>query len=169
MDPVNRTDLAAAVVLVAFAAVGLAWVVPTQTSPPQMALDLPPAFVPNLALGVLLVLGVVLGLRAQWRLRNAKIQDHDIEFGAEASGFGRAELINTSLWFLVSALAMLAMPVLGFAITGGLMIIAAMLFAGQRNPWVVGLVGIIAPVLIDQLSWHALSIELPPLTLFTDP
>ena len=158
----NKTNLWCAAFLIAFSLVLIGWVIPNYTSAPQSDLDVRPSFIPNVAAGVILFLACLMLYNS---LKRVKAEQEDViddeEFGDEASGIGREELLNLVLWLITSAAAVILLGILGFSIVSGLFLIGLMWYAGQRNWIILILVGIIVPVAIWQLTWHAFSIQLP--------
>jgi hypothetical protein len=143
----KKTNLWSAAFLIAFSLVLLGWVIPNYTSDPQSDLDVRPSFIPNVAAGAILFLACLMLYNS---LRRAKAEQEDVvddeEFGDEASGLGLEELFNLVLWVITSTVTV---------------ILIEMLYAGQRNWIILILVGIIVPVSIWQITWHAFSIQLP--------
>jgi hypothetical protein len=158
----KKTNLWSAAFLIAFSLVLLGWVIPNYTSDPQSDLDVRPSFIPNVAAGAILFLACLMLYNS---LRRAKAEQEDVvddeEFGDEASGLGLEELFNLVLWVITSTVTVILIDILGFSIVSSLFLIGLMLYAGQRNWIILILVGIIVPVSIWQITWHAFSIQLP--------
>jgi len=158
----KKTNLWSAAFLIAFSLVLIGWVIPNYTSAPQSDLDVRPSFIPNVAAGVILFLACLMLYNS---LKRVKAEQEEViedeEFGDEASGIGREELLNLVLWLITSAVAVILIGILGYSIVSGLFLIGLMWYAGQRNWIILILVGIIVPVSIWQLTWHAFSIQLP--------
>lgn len=158
----KKTNLWCAAVLIVFSLALLCWVIPNYTSAPQSDLDVRPSFFPNVAVGAMLFLA---GLMLYDSLIRAKAEREnemdDEEFGDEASGLGREELVNLGLWTITSTVTVILMSILGYSIVAGLLLIGLMSYAGQRNWIILLLVGIIIPISIWQITWHAFSIQLP--------
>ena len=90
----------------------------------------------------------------------------DEEFGDEASGLGLEELLNLGLWTISATVTVILIGILGYSIVSGLFLIGMMSYAGQRNWIILLLVGVIVPVAIWQITWHAFSIQLPVMIFF---
>jgi hypothetical protein len=161
----NKSDIGAALLLLSIALLCLVWVIPAHTSPPQSEFDLPPSFMPNLSMLSILVLGGLLFFKNVARRLDGAPSDDDEEFGREASGVGLKELRNLSIWACAAIVSVFLMQYLGYEIVGSLLLIATMVYAGQRNFAVLFFVGIGFPALIWQITWHAFAIQLPMINL----
>jgi ABC-type multidrug transport system fused ATPase/permease subunit len=160
----KKSELWTAGVLIFFSLVCLVWVIPNYTSPPQSELGVRPSFIPNVAVGTMLFLSILmLYQNFKRRKSNQKPVVDDEEFGDEASGLGIEELANISLWVISSAIVVFLMGILGYIIVSSLFMICLMIYAGQRSPVILILVSIVTPVLIWQITWYAFSIQLPML------
>ena len=165
----KKSELWIAGVLVCFSLVCLVWVIPNYTSPPQSKLGVRPSFMPNVAIGTMLFLSVLmLYQNFKRRKSNQETVIDDEEFGAEASGLGLTELANLSLWTVSSAIVVFLMGILGYTIVSGLFMGCLMLYAGQRRPVILIIVSIVIPLLIWQITWYAFSIQLPMLYFNND-
>jgi hypothetical protein len=158
----KKTNLWSAAVLIVFSLVLLGWVIPNYTSAPQSDLDVRPSFIPNVAVGAILFLSCLMLYNSLIRAKaeQENVMD-DEEFGDEASGLGGEELVNLVLWAITSTVTVILMGILGYSIVSGLLLIGLMSYAGQRNWIILLLVGIIIPISIWQITWHAFSIQLP--------
>lgn len=156
----RRTDLGAAAVLGAAAAWALLYLIPSQTSPAQSETTMSPAMMPTLAVALILVLALVL-LASSWRRRDPVAEAEHEEFGAEARGLGRAELIELAIWTVTATLLMVVMKYAGFVAAGAGVLLAAMLFAGQRSPWVLAAVALGTPLLIELTARQLFGVMMP--------
>ena len=160
----KKSEFWTAGVLIFFSLVCLVWVIPNYTSPPQSELGVRPSFMPNVAVGTMLFLSILmLYQNFKHRKSNQEPVADDEEFGDEASGLGIEELANLSLWAISSAIVVFLMGILGYMIVSSLFMVCLMIYAGQRRPVIMILVSIITPVLIWQITWYAFSIQLPML------
>lgn len=163
----KKTNLWSAAFLIVFSLVLLGWVIPNYTSAPQSNLDVRPSFIPNVAVGAILLLSFLMLYNS---LKRVKAGPEDVmddeEFGDEASGLGIEELLNFGLWIITSTVAVILIDILGYSVVSALFLIGMMSYAGQRNWIILFLVGIIVPVSIWQITWHAFSIQLPIMKIF---
>lgn len=165
----KKSELWTAGVLIIFSLVCLVWVIPNYTSPPQSKLGVRPSFIPNVAVGTMLFLSILmLYQNFKHRKSNQETGVDDEEFGAEASGLGLAELANLSLWTVSSAIVVFLMGILGYKIVSSLFMVCLMLYSGQRRPVILIIVSILTPFLIWQITWYAFSIQLPMLYFNND-
>jgi hypothetical protein len=160
----KKSELWTAGVLIIFSLVCLVWVIPNYTSPPQSKLGVRPSFIPNVAVGTMLFLSILM-LVQNIKHRKSKYETvvDDEEFGAEASGLGQTELANLALWTVSSEIVVFLMGILGYTIVSSLFMVCLMLYAGQRRPVILIIVSIVTPLLIWQITWYAFSIQLPML------
>ncbi len=163
----NKTNLWSAAFLIVFSLVLLGWIIPNYTSAPQSDLDVRPSFIPNVAVGAILFLSLLMLYNSLMRAKRGHedIMD-DEEFGDEASGLGLEELLNLGLWTISATVTVILIGILGYSIVSGLFLIGMMSYAGQRNWIILLLVGVIVPVVIWQITWHAFSIQLPVMISF---
>lgn len=158
----NKSELWIAGVLIFFSLTCLVWVIPNYTSPPQSELDVRPSFIPNVAVGTMLFLSVIILFKSfKHRKSNQEPEVENEEFGAEASGIGMEELANLALWAISSAIVVFLIGILGYIIVSSLFMVGLMLYAGQRSPIILILISVVTPILIWQITWHAFSIQLP--------
>lgn len=156
----RRTDIVAAIVIAAVAIVLLVWIIPQHTSPPQSEGNLSPAFMPSLAVGVMLVLAILLGVSAWFSRDDGDGVEHE-EFGTEAHGIGLTDAADVALWGCFAAAMMVGFLTVGFIPTAIPALVVLMLYAGQRSPVLIGSVAIAVPVLIHQIAWHAFTVQMP--------
>jgi len=156
---VRTTDRVASIIVLLGSVALLAWIIPTYTAPPQSPLDIPPDRLPSIAIWTCLVMAAMLGLGT---LRTATDADaEDEEFGATATGLGRTELGHIASLSMVAIAVIVIMPLLGFEITMGAVLLAAMLFLGQRNIALLAAAVVIVPVGLSQIAWHVFTVEFP--------
>ncbi len=156
----KRTHIWAGILLAALSAFCLLWVIPENTAPAQSDLDLSPALMPSVAVGLCLVLSLVMLVHAL-RAGVSEAADLDEEFGEEASGTDLQVLGNLLIWAVVSVVSLLIMEHVGFEPAMTVFLASAMLFVGARNPWSIGLIAVLAPIGLSQLVFHVFTTELP--------
>jgi hypothetical protein len=153
----RRTDLAAGAILAGLAVLALAWFIPARTAPAQSRLDLAPALLPSVAMAVVLAMALLL----LWTRRVARPEEEHEEFGDEASGIGRQELINLALCMAAAAVTYVLLDTLGFIVAGAVLVATAMWHARMRNPWLLAGLALAVPALLDRVAWYAFTISLP--------
>ncbi len=141
----------------------LVWLIPDNTAPAESELDLAPALVPSIAIGVCLVLAVVLAVQAVYGGRRVEDgEDHlDEEFGAEATGASAHVLLNLLIWTAIAGAAWFLIEHVGFEPAMTLFLVATMLFVGARNPWTIALVSLATPIVLSQAAYQFFNTELP--------
>jgi putative tricarboxylic transport membrane protein len=157
---IRRTDIASGLVLAAFSVLLLVWIIPTNTSPPQSEHNLSPAFLPSLAALVMLALAALLAL-VSW-LTPARDPDtpHE-EFGDEARGLGLADITDIAVWSAFAVAMMAGFLTIGFLATAVAGLVLMMLYAGERRPILIATVALAIPVALQQIAWHAFTVQLP--------
>ena len=154
----RTTDRVTAVLLAALAVFALAWFIPTHTSPAQSRLDLAPALLPSIAMAVVGAMAVLL----LWSRRRPADSGHtDEEYGDEASGIGRHELVNLGLCLAAGAVTYALMTAVGFVVAGALLAAAGMWHARLRNRWLLVGLAVGVPAVLDRVAWYAFTILLP--------
>jgi len=152
--------------VVAIAAFGVFWLIPTQTVTSATGEnDLSPSLVPTISLGLCLVLGLVLMVQA-WRDGRRTGEGHapEMEESGEVDDAPRSFgsfVFDLLVWTVSSAAAVLLIPHAGFIATGVVLLAGWLVFAGARSvPVIVG-VSLVLPVTLDRLCWYALTVQLP--------
>ena len=156
----RRLDLISSAVIIILAGFALLWLIPTHVPSRHDPGDLPPSLVPFLSAVVLGVTGLLLGISA-WRKRKIPADGTKMNEAAETMGFGRKELGNLLLLSAAAGGYWLLMKLAGFEAASGALIAAGMWYGGMRKLWVVGVSAVAMPVLVSQVCWHALNIQLP--------
>lgn len=156
----RRTDILSGLLLTALALVLLVWVIPANTSPPQSEMNLSPAFLPSLAAIVMLVLAALLAL-VTWLSNRDDTGDLHEEFGTEARGIGLPELADIAIWSAFAVAMMAGFLTIGFLLTAIAALVLMMLYAGERNPLAIVAVAIAVPLALQQIAWHAFTVQLP--------
>lgn len=159
----QKTNFYSACILLIIAITGLLWVIPAYTKPVQSQLDIAPSFMPSLACGVIGLLALSLAIQSLigWKKNNDQSEAYHEEFSDEATGIGKQQAKNILLWTLFSLAAMWGLSYVGFYITAPVILCCAMIYASCRNPLVIGVVSITAPLLIGQIVWYAFSLSMP--------
>ena len=156
----RTTNFGSGIVVAALSLVALVWLIPNHTKPAQMATDLPPAFMPSVAVTTCLVLAVLLTVLNRPRGAVGDEAAHE-EFGEEASGMGRAEFVNLALWLGLAALIMTLLQYAGFFVAGAVLLALAMLYVGLRRPVVLVPLVLGVPAALYWIVWFAFTVELP--------
>lgn len=155
----RKTHIVSSVLVIVLSLALLFWIIPEQTEPPMSKLDLPPSFIPSLAVTVCLILAVILGLDAL--LARKRTDDLHEEFGEEASGMGLAEFKNLGLWAVASVAAWYATVYIGFEPAMIVFLAGWLLYAGLRNYWLTAVIAIATPIILSQFAWHVFTTQLP--------
>ena len=145
------TDIVAGVVLAALAVAALLWVVPAQTEPGGGGHDVAPAFFPNLAAGLVLVLAATL-VATGTRRHLAGVRD-----GAA----GRRLMLDLLVWAAAAAATVVGLQQIGFVATGVVVVAAWMLLAGQRRWPVIVAAAVLFPLAVDGAAWVFFTVDLP--------
>lgn len=156
----RRTDILAGLLVAAVSVVLLGWIIPQHTSPPQSAGNLSPAFMPSVAVGVMLVLSALLVVTSLLKAGDDGDAEHE-EFGAEAHGIGKKDLADIALWAAFATAMMVGFVTIGFLATAIPALVLLMLFGGQRSLVMIGAVAVTVPVLIQQIAWYAFTVQMP--------
>jgi hypothetical protein len=127
--------------------------------------DLSPSLVPHLSLGVCLVLGVVLAVRA-WRDGRFAVREDTPELEEsgevdEAPRSAGAFVFDLLVWIASSTAAVMIIPQIGFIATAAVLLAGWLVFAGVRSIPVIAGVSLVLPVVLDRLCWYALTVQLP--------
>jgi putative tricarboxylic transport membrane protein len=156
----RRTDILSGLVLAALSLFLLVWLIPANTSPPQSENNLSPAFLPTVAAIVMLVLATLLAL-VSWTTERADGDRPHEEFGEEARGIGLAEATDIAVWSAFSFAMMVGFLTIGFIPTAVPALALMMIYTGARGPVTIAAVAIAVPVAIQQVAWHAFTVQLP--------
>ena len=156
----RRSDICAGLGLAAAALATLLWLIPSQTSPAQSEGNMSPAMMPTVAVALVLALALLLAVTRHASTPSMRDEPHE-EFGTEARGFGRQELLELALWTATSVAVMALLRYAGFIAAGGVVLTGAMLFMGQRNPWTIAAAALGAPLSIWLIAWYGFSVQMP--------
>ena len=83
------------------------------------------------------------------------------EFGEEARGIGLAEATDIAVWSAFSFAMMVGFLTIGFLPTAVPALALLMIYTGARGPVTIAAVAIAVPVAIQQVAWHAFTVQLP--------
>lgn len=147
---VNRrgVDLAFGGVLCALALFALLWLIPNHTQPADSQFDVAPGFFPQVAASA--VLGLSLLMIAHRLLRME---------ARERSGF--RPLVELICWSIVAVILYLLLTWLGFVPMAMVAIALGMVLSGARTWWLIALVSVAFPVLVDWGAWLVFSVDMP--------
>lgn len=160
MGRLRTTNLVSSIIVVLGSILLLVWIIPTFTAPAQSPLDIPPARLPSIAVWTCLITAVIMGIAA-WRSNGRDGQGDDEEFGDTAIGIGAEELLRIAILASLVVAVAVAMPLAGFEITMGTLLLAMMVFLRQRSYAMLAAVALIVPVGLAQLIWYVFSVEFP--------
>jgi hypothetical protein len=163
---VHNKQVITGLTVVLLAAIGVLWLVPTQTVTTATGEnDLSPSLVPHISLGVCLVLGIILSVRA-WRDGRLTGSDNTPEFEEagevdEAPRSVGAMVFDLLVWIASSTAAVMIIPQIGFIATAAVLLAGWLVFAGVRSIAIIAGVSLVLPVVLDRLCWYALTVQLP--------
>lgn len=155
----KRTDLIAGLAMSVFSLFLLLWLIPVHTSPPQSENNLSPAFLPSVTAAVMLALCLLLAL-VTWYSKDVEDEGSHEEFGEEARGIGLREATDIVLWAIFASAMMFGFVTIGFLFTAVTALSLLMLYAGVRSPLILVAVAVTVPLCIQQIAWHAFSVQL---------
>ena len=145
-----RTEIAAALVLMAAALFALLWLIPNHTEPARSELDISPAFFPMLAAGLVLMLSFAM---IAVRLTKAVAASIDLS--------GPAILTELAIWCGAGLAIWFALPAIGFILTSIAVVVLGGLATGYRNWWVLGTLALLFSVVVDFGAWQIFTVDLP--------
>lgn len=156
----RRTDILSGLVLAALSLLLLVWIIPANTSPPQSENNLSPAFLPSVAALIMMALAALLSLVSSLTAGKDAGTPHE-EFGDEARGVGLREIADIGIWSAFAFAMMVGFLTIGFLLTAIAALALMMIYAGARNPITITAVAVAVPVALQQISWHAFTVQLP--------
>ena len=156
----RRVDLVASIIILAFSAVALGWLIPNFITTKYDAGDLPPSLISSLSMGVCALTAILLGISA-WRRNGWNHQDNQKDDAPQTLFFGIREAGNLLIWLAAAGVVWLLLKFAGFEVAAGVVIAAGAVYGGIRNPIVVILSALIIPQVIDKAVWYGLQIQLP--------
>ncbi len=157
---IRRTDIVSGLILAVVSVLLLVWIIPANTSPPQSENNLSPAFLPSLAALVMLTLAVLLAI-VSWTSPPGDPDARHEEFGDEARGLGLGEMADIAIWSAFAAAMMAGFLTIGFLATAVAALVLMMLYTGERRPIPIAAVAIALPLALQQIAWHAFTVQLP--------
>jgi hypothetical protein len=140
-------DIAAGLFLAALSIFALVWLIPANTQPVGRQFDVAPGFFPNIAASAVLILSIVMVID-RWRRRRTEVGGPGIV----------AELM---VWAGACVVVMLALSSVGFVPMASLLLVAAMVFSGNRNWWLIAAMAVAFPLAIDWAAWLIFTVDLP--------
>ena len=156
----KNTHIYSGILLAAVSFWCLIWFVPGNTEPPSSELDISPALVPSIAIGIVMVLAVMLTIQAL-RIRGEDADALDDEFGSEATGVDLHVLFNTFLWLVASVGSWLLMDYVGFEPAMAVFLVVCMLFIGVRKWTTIIITALAAPIVLAQSAYLFFDTVLP--------
>lgn len=157
---IRRTDIVSGLILAVLSVLLLLLIIPANTSPPQSENNLSPAFLPSLAALVMATLAALLAIVSRTSPPDGPEILHE-EFGDEARGIGPAEISDIVVWSAFSAAMMAGFLTIGFLPTAVAALVLIMLYTGERRPIPIAAVAIAVPLALQQIAWHAFTVQLP--------
>jgi hypothetical protein len=148
------------------AIIALVWLIPEFVSGANdSSKNLTPGFMPRVAAWCMLILGALVALDA-WRVLAGKttaIVEESEE--NEDLSFGRAEIVNTLIVLVGSAIYVAGLSLLGFVLPSTILLIFLIYLTGYRRKLVLVIVAIAFPLTLELLLWHILKVPLPQFPL----
>ena len=146
-------DLISGVVLTLLAIWALTWLIPNNMDMTAGSYDVAPSFIPNVAAWTVLVLslGLIASSFRRWRRQAGQADD-----GPQWRILG-----DTMGWLIACALIYAGFRWLGFLVTGPVVLVLGLLFAGQRSWKVIITMAVLLPLILDVASWQVFTVHLP--------
>ena len=145
-----RTEIAAAILLMAAALVAVFWLVPASTEPATSEFDIAPAFFPMLAAGLVFLLSLAMVV-----VRLTRRVVSSIELA------GPVILGELAVWCAAGVVIWFALPVLGFIPTSILVVALGGVLTGYRQWWVLAVLAVLFSVMVDFGAWQIFTVDLP--------
>ena len=149
-DRTDLIDIVAGLVMAVISTIVLVWLIPVYVETGTSENDVGPAFFPKLGAYLVLSLSVFLTLTKVFRFKK---RDSGLS--------GISTLIETIIWMVVATLIILGISKIGFLITSTLLIGSGAIIAGYRTWWLIILLAIFVPIIIDQMTWLIFIVDLP--------
>jgi len=146
----DAMDIVAGLFLALLAVIALVWIIPSHTETTSSDYDVSAAFFPYLA--VWTTFGFSILLIISRLLKPQRLQGKLID---------RRILIEVVCWSGISIIIFGGLAFIGFTWTMPLLVASAMIFSGSRRWWLIGLLSIAFPILVDQLIWLIFTVDLP--------
>ncbi|MFK5977662.1 MAG: tripartite tricarboxylate transporter TctB family protein [Rhizobiaceae bacterium] len=149
-DEAPLIEIAAGLVLAAMSIVALLWLIPYYVELGTSKHDVGPAFFPRLTAFVVLGFSILLVITKALRYKKGK---------PELSG--ASIVLETIIWATISILVIVGISNIGFLITSTLLVGFGAIISGYRTWWVIALLAVAFPVIIDQMAWLVFTVDLP--------
>ena len=146
----DAMDIVAGLFLALLAVIALVWIIPSHTETTSSDYDVSAAFFPYLA--VWTTFGFSILLIISRLLKFKRLQGNIIDRGI---------LIEVVCWSGISIITFGGLAFIGFAWIMPLLVASAMIFSGNRTWWLIGVLSIAFPILVDQLIWLIFTVDLP--------
>ena len=146
----DAMDIVAGLFLAFLAVITLVWIIPSHTETTSSDYDVSAAFFPYLA--VWTTFGFSILLIISRLLKFQRLQGNIIDRGI---------LIEVVCWSGISIITFGGLAFIGFVWTMPLLVASAMIFSGNRSWWLIGVLSIVLPILIDQFIWVIFTVDLP--------
>ncbi len=147
-------DIAAGLFLAAIAIAALLWLIPNYIVSGAGEYDVGPAFFPKMSAWIVLVLSLSLVVIKAYGLKT-------IATTAIRGRSGKSIVFEIIVWGLVAALALLGITKAGFVLTAALIIGLGAIVSGYRTWWLIAVLAVIFPLIINQLVWTFFTVALP--------
>ncbi len=154
-DPVTPViDIAAGLFLAAMATTALLWLIPNYIVSGAGEYDVGPAFFPKMSAWIVLVLSLSLVIIKAYALKiDAKTPP--------GSRSGQSIVFEIIVWSLIAVLALLGIAKSGFVLTASLIIGMGAIACGYRTWWLIAVLAITFPLIVNQLVWLFFTVALP--------
>jgi len=147
-------DIAAGLFLAAMAALALLWLIPNYIVSAAGEYDVGPAFFPKMSAWIVLVLSLSLVIIKVYGL---KTEAKTLPGGRS----GQSIVFEIIIWSLIAVLALLGITKSGFVLTASLIIGLGAIACGYRTWWLIALLAVVIPLIINQLVWIIFTVALP--------
>ena len=156
----RNTHIYSGVFIIVISLMFLLWLIPTQTAPAQSDLDLAPALIPSLSIGICMLMAIIMTISAL-RVSGVEADDMDDEFGSEATGASTTVILNFFWWVIAAVVAWLLMEYIGFEVAMCAFLVATMLFLGVESKRTIALTAVLTPLGMSLAVYHLFATELP--------
>ncbi len=146
----SGVDIAAGIVLAAISIFALVWLFPNYIVPATGENDIGPEFFPKLAAWAVLGLSILL------------VTSQIMRFNRSDTGIaGRTILFEIAAWMAISVVTLLGILKIGLFIISPLIIILGAVLCGYRKWWIIVVLAVIFPVVLEQAAWLVFTVDLP--------
>ncbi len=149
-DEAHLMDIVAGLVLAAMSSAALLWLIPNYVELGTSKHDVGPAFFPRLTAFVVLGFSVLLVITKAFRYRKGN-----------PGLSGISIMLEIIIWAVISILAVVGISNIGFLFTSALLVGLGAIASGYRTWWVIAVLAVAFPVIIDQLAWLVFTVDLP--------